>query len=580
MNKDRVATSDDNCLDALFEKARNHPPSDAELGAMLRAVPEKRTSRWALAARRIGAALAVAAAIAVAVLLIAPPDQPKAFALSDVVAAMRKVRVVKSVDENGDTHWSAEGGMLADVAGNGTSCMIRDLSTGECVTYKAARGSIIWSTVDPLYRQFRGVMDAGARNTLEGLVQQAEMFGRSFEKEWEQTGVTVDGRPFIVLKRKEGRYGPILEYGIDPTTGLLAWSKGFIRGHVTFEYPDQFPRDIHELGAPVDAEVLDWRASGDILALRDHVFAAKEQSFGTYRMVVANTSGQQVIFVITDGERVRVDRIPADLPSSLTVAELEEAAAGYLDHVPTDRKDMWILFDGRTETEVWPVLGGPAQKTVCAKELSHNWPYTLRGKVWESELGRFFGSDDDARLEYIGPDDKGWIGFRCYEQGNHRQRPNIQERWFDPAHGYALGGRASFDLPGADWQLDPFWAEEYLKYDVGGCQRALPDAPASGGDAVVLKWAELREGQWYPRIWMWRRLMLAEDGTWQVGAADPMAMGYVDRGHVVRYETPRPSQNPRPPIGYTCILAEPLDSVDDAWFEMPPEWESLPTGGF
>lgn len=170
----------------------------------------------------------------------------------------------------------------------------------------------------------------------------------------------------------------------------------------------------------------------------------------------------------------------------------------------------------------------------------------------------FFGEWGDQQIDALGPNDKGWVGYRVRGQANNYQRPYLDEHWYDPQHGYAPCQMWNSDDPQADWQLKSDWQEVYSR---GGLNSECPaDAPARRSESEVLEWAELRPGQWYPAVKRARRLERASDGTWQ------------------------PRQEPNRPdfhaVTYQVLVATPLDQVDDAWFEVPAEWLAVPAKPF
>jgi hypothetical protein len=166
-------------------------------------------------------------------------------------------------------------------------------------------------------------------------------------------------------------------------------------------------------------------------------------------------------------------------------------------------------------------------------------------QTWGRHEG-FFSNWPDHQDEYLGPNEHGWVGIRTRGQANNVERPYLRETWFDPNHGYAWVARRSLTFPEAEWQLKPNWQAEY--------HELFPpaDAPVQGSVTLEVEWADLREGQWYPALRTTRHVERGPDGEWR--------------------ERREADTDGFRPVTRRYILAEPLEGVDERWFEIPVDW--------
>lgn len=226
-----------------------------------------------------------------------------------------------------------------------------------------------------------------------------------------------------------------------------------------------------------------------------------------------------------------------------------------MDSLAGQTTSIYILTEN-SETSVWfDENGAILGRRVCPRYAAFIPLHTLEAKTGWIRARAFFGSWPDQQYDYLGPNEKGWVGYRCRGQANNCSRPYLQERLFDPQRGYVPCSSSWQDDPQADWQLKSDWQEEYSR-DPSVAIQCPPDVPARRGEGEVLEWAQLRPGQWYPAVRRSRQLERAPDGTWQL-RDNPTVEGYRA-------------------VTYDVLIATPLESVDERWFEIPEEWLAVP----
>jgi hypothetical protein len=540
-------------LDALFARARSYPPTPRQWERMLRAVRPAGDARGRRA-WRIGVPLAAAAAaLAMAVILFAPPAHRSAFALARVAEAMRAVSTVERRSNDGSVSWESPGRCFAVRPAPGGQYAYRDFLHETVATYEPDRGCIIISSCDAprLTHGFTGAC------TLDALIQTAESWGHSFDERWERCDRVEGGRPIIELRSKQPESW-MRAVTIDGRSARVLRAETE-EGSSDYYYPDEMPRDLYDLGVPRDTPVIDGIAPPQVLALREQVRANARRGFGAYRLVSA--SQFETVRLITDGRRWHVDCMAMDQTRAYSLAELQARARQY-DHMDTlvgEAVTIYILA-GETEQAVcFDERDHVFQRTVRPKELAFGALYTLEARVnWGSNSEVFFGLWSDEQCEALGPDEHGWVGYRIRGQGNRVSRPYYRERWYDPAHGYTLCYLWGYEDPEAEWQFTARWRTEYEAYTAGPVKPPA-DAPARAGCWEVLEWAELRPGQWYPTASRTAGMDRAADGSWQRREPDS------DDASSTRYQV---------------LIATPLDSVDDEWFQLPAEWLAVPAHEF
>ena len=525
-------------LESLFAKARRSPPQDAQLIHMLRAVRRGRDSRPIRMVRRAVPWMAAAAAIAAVVLIVVGIDQPPAFALSQVAESLRQVAVVKQTSPNGAVSWESPGRYVAHTKPDGSSVAFWNFESQTHATFDASRGCIMLATCEPLSKGLRWTGGL----SLDELVETAESWGSSFDEKWERGEVEIEGKVFVELRAKTAGSGAsrIL---IDPETRLVVRS-GSPGRWTEYEYPSEGPRDLYDLGVPRDTPVVDGTASAELLELRRKVLAARGDGFGSYRMVsVSTVGGSGMHRVITDGHRYRVENYFAAEASNWTLEELRSRAVEQIDFEPLSaRPAAFTIFDGQTETQVhFDKTGKLIIRSVRPAPFASFQTHTLKVRTWRHGDG-FFHPWADRQDEYVGPDDRGWVAMRVLGQANLIVRPWLYETWYDPARGYRVVKQANTQFAQAPWQLDASWN---VRYDASpqAVLRGSSDSPDERSEWEVLEWAELRPGQWYPALSRSRQLKRSEDGEWREGGE--------------RAAT------------YTFVVAQPLDRVDESWFEIP-----------
>jgi hypothetical protein len=536
-------------LEALFDRALQQPPSPAQLTQMLRGVRGVARSHRRVWATLGAVASGVTAVVAMA-LLLAGPDQPRAFAINQVAEAMRQVPLVKLRTADGGTVWEGRGRFYAYVTEDGSRAIYKDLIKLESADYDARRKCIMLTACEPL----PSIPSLAGLVTLEDLVNAAEPWGRSYEDYWDTREVTRDGRHLIALSPKQSvTYSRQSTYFIDPATGLIA-AVDWHSGTTLYEYPSHGPKDIYDLGAPRDLPVVDGRPSRELMELRERVMAATKRGFGAYHLVLVEASGGQGLRrITTDGWRMRVevDRLPYD--QRWTLNELQAMAAEAIRDPLAPGNQRRGVSDGTTDTMVSIDEAGafhfrherPAQGAALIQQ-------TLEVVAYGWREG-FFHIWTDHQYEYLPRNERGWLGYRLLSQASECTRPNVVERWYDPARAHCLCGGRRLEDPAANWQLDPNWPEIYNAYE----SWVAADDPPMRTLWRILEWGELRPGQWYPSVSESRHEVQDDDGSWVLH----------ERPDFVGYQ----------PLSWRVALAVPLDEVKDEWFEVPAEWRDVPT---
>jgi hypothetical protein len=538
-------TDDASELDALFAKARAHPPASDQLADMLRGVGGPSGGRRRLWATG-GALVSCAAAIAAAILLFFSPAQPRAFAWSQVVQALREAPVVKCVHADGTTMWERLGHFYAYRSGDDHRMEFYDYDQMRAWTYEVGRGCIMISACE----QWPAVYPRTGRHTLDDLIRETEGWGHAFEDRWELSETEADGRRLFVVKAKGGgpyRFHQSIYVDVQTRRVVSAESR---EGRIEYSYPQTGPMDIYDLGVPRDARVVDGSPPPELMELRAKVLAAQQRGFGAYRMAVVTTVGGTYSWrVISDGQRYRLDGVEFDYSRDWTVDQLRALAKEYNTFDPLDAV-MSVIIDEESETLVWTDEDRQIMhRQVTPRAEGDYWSRTLEGQSWHSR-GVFFGVWMDQQDEFDGPSERGWLCYRVLGQANNVSRPYLSEWWYDPDHGYLPCAGRGLNFPEADWQIEQDWKAGY--------HEVWPpvDAPPQGGEGEVLEWGELRPGQWYPAVSCGKSVIQQDDGEWVSH----------QRTDILNYR----------PVHYTVISAEPLDAVDPTWFEIPESWLALP----
>ncbi len=499
----------DALLDPLFAEARRNPPDAAHLAWFLRGVPRANSRRWPL--RAVGALLASAAGIAVAVMLLWPAAPP-AFAWQRVVDAMQNAPIVHMARADGSELWVQRGVFEASWDADGSHAQYWDFKAGTQANFQKQRNAIIIFTCDllPDWTDFFG------RHTLEGLIDDRARWGQSFFDSYRVVSAKRDDRDVYVLTATEPTCAN--EYVIDASTDRIISSIEDGR-RVTYDYPDSGPRDLTELGVPADTPVIDGTASPELRALGDRVDAAQQAGFGDYRaMIVESWADSEWHRVTRDGDTIRTesfaapDEIPQD-PAALSELARELLAADE----PALRRIATTVFDGETERSTSFDKDGRVRDESIRPVPQHmSWSYCLAGEAWRARS--FFASTWEQQYEYLAPDDAGLAGYRGLGQANNVSRPWLVERWFDPEHGYRLAREIHWEDSDGSWQLDDEWRRGF---DARPRTVVTPrvDDPAEGFESRVTLWDSVRPGEWYPAIRETHRLVAAGDGSWVIDAA-------------------------------------------------------------
>lgn len=579
-NVDAVSAMDEQSLEPIFERARRWSPSTRQAMRMLREVDDDSRRHGRMWMRKTVTGLASAAAIGAAVLLLFWPTYPRAWALADVSRIMGDAPIIKRISSDGIT-WNCRSRYCAVVSADGSRIWFQDYASDEIAHYDGNRGEhgvIFLNTTDPSDTWV--IPNREIENDLQKFIEEAARKGHAFEELWDREEIVESGKPMIKITLKERKRTPVYEHVIDGRTGMIDRSTSWT-DTIRYEYPDAGPRDIYDLGVPRDTEVIDSRATPELLDLRDRVVTAMDIDYGPHVMMKIQ-SGRSTYLerFVSDGERYRTDKFPAhdfDLSSpqkmALVAEQLIESDLGSLTRANR-------LFDGREVTHVSRSKDGIATgRYTYDRRLAMSFAYSLRESTWWSEKGVFFSRGQwSAQWEFLGPDMAGREGFRILSQANELDRPRLHEVWYDPSHGLLPDQMRWITFPDPDWQLNPDWHEEYIKGVKSSLVRLLPEAPAQGTMREVVEWGELVPGVWYPMLSITRFIVRNDEGDWVDQCNSGFENGQVTLGTVLRREqVDQPTTpEPRPASTYTYVLALPLEHLEDKWFEVPDEWLDVP----
>jgi hypothetical protein len=495
---------------------------------------------------------------------------------------MQDLPIIQLTYSDGMTTWEKRGSYIAGTRDRGRYAWVWDLQNLLHTTYDAERGCIMICNMET-----PDFMKEGTPiSTLDSIVEGLKTRGERLEEVWDVSEITSAGRLLIELRNKQSTKGYpgtkiIL---IDPVSRkVVSWTNwgpqtGWADVRIDVSYPQTAPSSIYELGVPADTRVIDGRASPELLALRAQVLAARERGFGPYHMVLISTgAAKSITRVISDGKRHRVDFIPLAQPGNHTREELAGLTQTYIRTDPSDNRYVYAVFDGNQETQLYrDDHGMPSSRALTRPGYFSRFMHLLDYHAWQrSQDSGFLMNARDHLDDLIGPDEHGCLGHRTRLQAEGISRPSIEEWWYDPAHGYRLSARRRFSFPQAEWQMKPNWQDEYIRWDADKthyARRPLPDAPAAGWEIAVVEWGLLRDGEWYPALLRQRSLIQNANGGWEE-RSDAAAN---DEPYIMAGEIIYDKKWTNTPVTYTRILAEPLDHVEDAWFELPEEWLSVP----
>jgi hypothetical protein len=567
-------------LDGLFAQARNHLPADETLLRVLRAVPSSRRGAAHRLLKPLAAALSAAAVIVAAVLIYLPPGQHRAFALADVAREMRNVPALKATSADGTIQYSGHG-RFAEVREGGRRVWFWDEPARVRATYDADRGTVILSSADP----WPPLGDGGvAYLTLDRLVQEAEAMGRSLEDDWIRADTTEGDRKLVILTAKsQPRRARFSSCGIDAATGRFAWVD-YAGERTTYAYPSEAPCDIYALGVPREVPVVDWRAGPELAELRNTFVAGEEamdRQYVPYRMVEVDTTfgTDEVTVTITDGRRYRAAQFPVASQDHWTPGELAALASTYAKAGASMTAEHTTVCDGEKETVLYPATKDQAARRWTERHVEDSRLHPLNWLTWRRATGVFFGPFSDQRFERLEPNEHGWLGFRSFEQPDSFSLPRAEDVWVDPAHGFLPCRFVGTVDPSADWVVQPNWQDKYVR-DLARRKspilHPLPDARPERTVTEIVAWGEVRPGQWYPQVIRTTTLIRADDGTWQEGTQDQFETGYIAWGEIQRHEQPQDTRRFGSSSTYRYVLVEPIDQVDETWFQVPPEWSNVP----
>lgn len=533
-------------LEALFARARARPPRSAEWIGLLRGLPPAallpRPWTWVCAAAAALAALAV----------LGWPHPPTASAFPAIVAAMCEVGVVQCTVESSTSPgraetWESRHHFFAQRHNGGEWVEFRDLARAEIATYRRDRDAIIVSTYEPGEAERNGRVQ-----TLDDVLRRLESFAARLPTRWSRRIVERDGRPAIELTSQSDAENDFQHVLADARTHRLIES-GNASFVTHFEYPEQGPRDLYDLGVPRTARVVDGRATEELLRLRERVMAG-EHEFGPYRAAIVSCGVEnEVQYVLTDGVRVRQEAY--GFATDAEPAALVRMAREFIEQAPRGRLRRASIFNGDEETSVtFDERGAVVNRYVRPRAFATYRAGTLEGhaRVWP---GSFFGGLGDVQFDCVTDAQRGWVGIRRRGQADNMSRPYESVAWFDAAHDYrpVCGSRTSF--PSAAWQLSRDWALLYAR-TATSMVREAPGDPPLRSESQVLEWAELRAGAWYPALRERRSLIASGDGSWIVP----------EPGNCATCQ----------PVNHVAIAAEPLERVDAEQFLIPQAWLSVP----
>lgn len=535
---------DEEFVRKYLHRARPFPPTRERMAHWLAAVPEFPASR---AARRpwVWSAAAILGCGALIAWTLLTPDRTPAFALSRVPEALRQVRVMKQIWPDGSTFWEVSGSMSA--YHSPTGAWLRDYNAETVATYEPSRGAVILSSSEmkPPFSTLGG-------QTLSELTAIAERFCRPIDSLYKRYDLVEEGRPIIELTPLNAEEG-LMALRINGETGLLIEGRD-ARGVIKYEYPEAPPRDIHDIGVAKDIPTFDFRIPNEVRELRAKVRSAQRDSFGSYRLVRLDSIGGVLpMRLITDGRRVRTEVYEFDEDREYSVEELR-AIAVELDTQERPALPLSQLWQFDGEYETWYLLRGgstPIRKTRTVQEFSR-----VDNDRLESRLGGprqvFLQSLGDARFEYLPEDDEGRVGLRRYEQASPIGGPAVVEQWFDPARNYLTAATSRLEDQNAAWQLDAEWREKFARAN------PLPQSTFELGtyiDSQVLEWAQFAENVWYPAVTMRRSFEMTPEGYWV-----PLFV---------------PNCSNCRPFSHCVLIATPLNQIEESWFAVPAEWETM-----
>ncbi len=259
----------------------------------------------------------------------------------------------------------------------------------------------------------------------------------------------------------------------------------------TFDYPGVGPANIHALGVPQGAAVLDIRPEGPALALADQVQERFERGFGDYLAVVLEswvgedgTRGPSGITVLRqqgnlkradiyhaydfqgrpDAPRTLYARIKDDWPDLTTEQVLEVVDANALERQ--------MLFDGE-KTIQWRRDRGQLivdeDRTDPFKILQAPWAHSLTSLIWPNlHLRLQSGSSQFKREVRLLPEDPNHSDLVGLQFVGFAER---EDYWFDPGK-------------------DDMQIERVKKQEGKGVVSRF----------LVAQAAQTPDGRWYPRV--------------------------------------------------------------------------------
>lgn len=293
------------------------------------------------------------------------------------------------------------------------------------------------------------------------------------------------GRVFATYIRDTGRNRLLRE------DTIVVGTEGESSYTTVYDYPEEGPGDLYDLGVPRDAAILDIRPEGAALDLIDAVQERFERGFGDHRAVVLESRVDpdgashpgQIAVLWQKGEMKRCDVYRAfdsrrrangvgslypvvkDVWGDLTIAEVLEIG-------DVNALTLRLLFDGQ-RTIRWRNEGGQLVQDEHRTDLFAlpygPLPHSLAGLIWSSPHLRLqSGSSQFKRELRLLPEDPNRPGLVGLQLVEFAARENC---WFDPDRDYML--------------IERVRKEE--------------------GRGVTSRWAALRpaqasENRWYPEL--------------------------------------------------------------------------------
>ncbi|KPK75562.1 MAG: hypothetical protein AMJ79_10955 [Phycisphaerae bacterium SM23_30] len=268
---------------------------------------------------------------------------------------------------------------------------------------------------------------------------------------------------------------------------------------LVFDYPQEGPRDIYELGVPIDAQIIDFRPQGDVQELFAQVQSLYDYGFGNHIALVTQSwideggrlEPSKIIMLRKQGEKQRLDiyfagdikrfenlydRAKKDWPD-LTI----DQARKYERNEATERQ---MVFDGQDSTTTFRISRDEVESHRHRGRIPFHFGDSMSSIAW-FEPHNF---DIESRLYEIeyklitdDPNHEGLIGLQVFQspmndtaaQPDRPQSAKVDHYWLDPSR-------------------------DYLVMEHLGRQDKTEEYINSVSKTVVLQTRQTPDGQWYP----------------------------------------------------------------------------------